>query len=326
MEESDQLHQQRKKKKKTHKNRMGHSSTSESSRSVINPLCKLKNGAPQTNGLPVTTPTPPPTPVVPMVVTNLEEEVITIWKRPLDKLPVYKDFCRLVSRMEIFDAKGKNLLEPPDDKKTTTDLMYDAFTVLASILEGEPLVQKIKEHFNTYFGKQPGSNTVDLITATEQFILNVIGEQSKVCSVLRAANQSIIAPAVMKLKFSPFGQAYRYKDVNGQWKVRILLLPDKVTVSHRKREQSQFDHTPADHFEFDWTLDITINSSTWADLQQILFRVVSVDFNKEFDRDKKLKILQSLEEFYFLGNTTLDGNDSPPHEQSSMPTRLSQSG
>ncbi len=68
------------------------------------------------------------------------------------------------------------------------------------------------------------------------FLSRYFGEEGRVVRVLKACNQSMLAPAATSLKKSLLN-SFDYKDIKGRWFIRIHLKLDGVTVVHSKTEQ-----------------------------------------------------------------------------------------
>ena len=74
---------------------------------------------------------------------------------------------------------------------------------------------------------------------------------------MKAIHQEIIFPAVMSLRTSLYGML-PYKDIKGEWRVRVEIHEAAVKVSHLKWEQTQ-DWDATDFFKFRWALGLTFD-------------------------------------------------------------------
>lgn len=66
------------------------------------------------------------------------------------------------------------------------------------------------------------------------FLERYFGDDSKTVAVLKACNQSIMAPAVTQLKKALL-EKLNYKDVAGGWTVHVRCFKDEIVVAHRKK-------------------------------------------------------------------------------------------
>lgn len=57
------------------------------------------------------------------------------------------------------------------------------------------------------------------------------------CRLFKATNQNIIAPAVIALRFSSFGQKYTYKDKK-KWRVFVHINEDNVIATNQRGGES----------------------------------------------------------------------------------------
>jgi len=127
----------------------------------------------------------------------MEEATKEIWNRHSSKLPTTKDLPRLAKLVAVYAHDEVGRLYPPSD--SSVDAMKNLFVELAKRIEkNETLANDIEREFPSYFAdtKQP----LDL--STKLFFEKVLGEEetSKIHRLLKFCNQSIIAPAVKKLK------------------------------------------------------------------------------------------------------------------------------
>jgi len=201
---------------------------------------------------------------------DLLTEVGDKWKRPLHNLPVHVDIPRLARKISIYTAPSPSSKEPvligKDDVNASNNdkssaahndnlVMKDLILTLAKHLgETDTQQDNIDSNFLAYFKK-----TADPSQALADFLASIVGAESQTAKVLKACNQSVLAPGVLKLKFA-IGNHYPYKDSRGSWRIEIVVGPDWVTVEHMKREKS-FDDTPQNYFEFSWALKLTFDKN-----------------------------------------------------------------
>eukprot|EP00026_Physarum_polycephalum_P009233 Phypoly_transcript_09347.p1 GENE.Phypoly_transcript_09347~~Phypoly_transcript_09347.p1 ORF type:complete len:279 (-),score=43.48 Phypoly_transcript_09347:168-1004(-) len=196
------------------------------------------------------------------VAGDLMTEIRDKWKRPLETLPVHVDIPRLARKISIYtvspDKSKQVVLTTQDDLpggEPTSDnhIIKELIKTLSKHL-GEPATQQesIDSNFMEYFKR-----TADPSLALADFLSTVVGHDSLTAGVLKACNQSVLAPGVLKLKFA-IGNYYPYKDARGTWRIEVVVGPDWVSVEHLKREKS-FDETPHHYFEFGWSMKLTFD-------------------------------------------------------------------
>lgn len=241
---------------------------------------------------------------------DLKTEIHMKWSRPVKTLPVHVDVPRLARKMAIYADNNKNHVlhaakdtgaglsddaplgtvnKHPDAQLHDQRIIRDIILTL-SIHLGEPKEQQrhIEAKFPEYFG--PGDTSV----ALREYMENVVGDDSKVIGVLKACNQSILAPGVLKLKFS-VGNQFPFKDMRGSWRIDIIVDKDKVTVIHSKRERS-FEDSPSDYFEFGWSLAMVFDKDI-TDLQETLLFIEDISYGSDVHNDKKMQIRESMKNF-----------------------------
>ena len=95
--------------------------------------------------------------------------------------------------------------------------------------------------------------------------------------LLKACNQAIIAPAVLRLKSTIGGgdrnYSFPYKDVRGGWKIFIDINTDNVVITHQKEEQS-FE---PDNFNFEWKFQIILDRQL-NDITNISLKIENLKF------------------------------------------------
>ena len=74
---------------------------------------------------------------------------------------------------------------------------------------------------------------------------------------MKAIHQEIIFPAVMSLRASLYGML-PYKDIKGEWRVRVEIRPNDIRVMHMKWEQTQ-DWDATDFWKFRWGLTMVFD-------------------------------------------------------------------
>lgn len=130
----------------------------------------------------------------------LLDEVGNKWRRPLKELPVNVDIPRLARKITIFTSVSshKEVVHTPEESvgespHDETSGIKDLLVALSKHL-GEPASQQynIESNFGEYFKK-----TADAAHALADFLEEIVGSDSTTAKVLKACNQSIIAPGVL---------------------------------------------------------------------------------------------------------------------------------
>jgi len=186
-------------------------------------------------------------------------EYVQIWRRPLHRLPVHKDVPRLLRGLVICKSSGEELLMVGDvikamDTDAQVETLRQLMVVLATHLDGPQTVSHIQEKLGDYLH----AGTGDVAGGLRYFLLESgLSETRLFVQVLKAIHQEIIFPAVYALRTSIHGQM-PYKDMKGEWRVKVELSPQTVRVSHLRWEQAQsFDAT--EFFKFRWALALTFD-------------------------------------------------------------------
>lgn len=139
------------------------------------------------------------------------------------------------------------------------------------------------------------------------FMQKVVGADSKVSRLLKACTQSLIAPAVLKLKFS-IGSQFSFKDVRGSWNIRIEFYDasedNVIKVVHTKKETS-YDESPEGSFNFQWSLAISFAQDLSALLDsQLTIESIWVSHHMPSD---KVSALSGLMMPYMVNLIQLEG-------------------
>jgi hypothetical protein len=127
--------------------------------------------------------------------------------------------------------------EPSDSPVTIrqTQVVCNILTSLASITESSELVSSMHAKSDNYF--DTNNPRVDVSKRVLEFLLEVVGDDTKMVRILKGCTQSIIAPAVVRLK-SIMVKQFPYKDVRNGWRIHINITPNQVVIIHRKWERS----------------------------------------------------------------------------------------
>lgn len=142
---------------------------------------------------------------------DLLTELRDKWKRPVEALPVHVDIPRLARKITIYTATSQDSTKHPvlatthDDLAASGDhpptndnqVIREVIRTLSKHL-GEPENQqeKIDTRFPEYFKR-----TADPSLALQDFMSDVVGHDSLTLGVLKACNQSVLAPGVLVCPF-----------------------------------------------------------------------------------------------------------------------------
>jgi len=184
-----------------------------------------------------------------------------------------------------FDKPLTQSTSLPTKTKELNDVIFDVLVTLARQLDSEDLVNKITSSFGQYF--LPNTNT-DLSRWVMDFLLQVVGEDTNTVRVLKACNQSVLAPAVLRLK-SVVGSYFPYKDVRGGWRLLIKINQDEVIIVHRRWEQSFVQGD----FNFKWELEMVFDRQL-KDLVQCKVRITDVKFNNDSIKPNAMKVMKGF--------------------------------
>lgn len=186
-------------------------------------------------------------------------EYVQIWRRPLHRLPVHKDVPRLLKGMLICETSGDELYRDdgtarPSDPASQVAALRDLMLSLAARLDGPAVVRIIEERLPDYLNPSIG----DVAGSLRHFLLESgLPETALFVQIFKAIHQEMIFPAVYALKTS-IGTKLQYKDMKGEWRVRVDIAPHEIRVSHLKWEQTQ-EYDPTEFFKFRWGLTLTFD-------------------------------------------------------------------
>jgi hypothetical protein len=106
--------------------------------------------------------------------------------------------------------------------------MREVLCDLAEKLGEKEEIATIRKEFDV-FVKQGGDTSRQLA----KFLQHVLKPDSRVCAVLKAVNQSIIASPFIRLKYA--FQKIPFEDISGKWKIIVHIVPnEEVWVIHQK--------------------------------------------------------------------------------------------
>lgn len=198
---------------------------------------------------------------------SLEGDILKTWSRPRNKLAVTVDLPRLVRKISVFNSQnevlfnGSEPLTEGDSPSRFSNItiyrkMSQLFVVLAqSLSENHDGVEE--------FIEAKMSEEGDSASLLDRLFDQFFPEENRITKLLKLCNQSIMAPAVIRLK-QQMNDSFPYKDDRGRWTIEIRLRDDaSVVVTHFKREISWESSEDYDrqHFSFRWNLSISTDPS-----------------------------------------------------------------
>jgi len=223
---------------------------------------------------------------------SLYDEIIDKWRRPATSLPVQIDLPRLIYKFEITDKLGQSLLPSNIKDMQRGELLKLLFDTLNRLFAMSTTEQT---EFNRVFDELVEPTKDGDISIRLSYFLEHIGDNIPAMGVLKACNQSFLAPAVIMLK-SRLGGQLRYKDLRDGWYINIQITDSEIILKHRKTEQS-FESNPDSQFQFDWELTLTFNRAV-TELKTVNLHVVDIRYSSEILEVKKVKLQNLLAQFY----------------------------
>eukprot|EP01116_Phalansterium_solitarium_P012624 TRINITY_DN29077_c0_g1_i1.p1 TRINITY_DN29077_c0_g1~~TRINITY_DN29077_c0_g1_i1.p1 ORF type:complete len:307 (+),score=52.78 TRINITY_DN29077_c0_g1_i1:171-1091(+) len=222
--------------------------------------------------------------LMPMDYETVFNDVREKWQRRIEDLPVAIDFPRLHNKVDLcMDGKAVEQAADPDRSLLAT---LDSIAALLDA-DARPL---IRERYAEIFS--PDSH--DHAQAMKMLLPHL--ENHRTSRLLKAINQAIIAPPVIKLK-TEFGRKHPFKDLRGAWRIRVDVRPpeagddEAVSVVHTRSELS-FE---ADLFQFDWDFkmlfnrDLTCLSEIAIGIKHVRFgATATAAFRTALERDAEL--------------------------------------
>jgi len=221
------------------------------------------------------------------------------WKELLLSLEGEQTNIRLVKASSKEDLSKLKLLstEKQDvdhgSKKTMiADLMRDLLCELSDKLEEFEQTKTIKNEFFSFVQQSGGGDTSRQLS---KFLQQVLKEDSKLCKVLKAVNQSIIATPFIRLKLA-FPNQIPFEDIPGTWKVIVKIVPkEEVVVIHQKSGASR-NPSPQGGFEFAWEL---VMRFPW-DLKGLInaqLAITNVTFDGNIIQQNRNQVQQIVNQF-----------------------------
>lgn len=144
---------------------------------------------------------------------------LAIWRKPLRKLPVSRDFGRLCAKLSIYNHLGR-AIHTRTSQDSGSSLIRKVLLTLAECFNPE-LVPGLEDSLNLRF-KEEGEVMEQLTKVLHED--KVVPDDSHLAAVLKCVNTTIVFPAVDFLHTRIYDKL-RYKDVRGTWFTHITLGP-----------------------------------------------------------------------------------------------------
>lgn len=150
----------------------------------------------------------------------------------------------------------------------------------------------IERVYWNFLSKDQGANYLDISKPLEQFLIQIVKEDSVICRILKVCNKSILAPAIFELTMN-VSPKVSFKD-GGGWKISIEISETQVTIMHQKR---QVDVSRRPEFVFEWKLIMKFDRDV-IELNHLEFKLSNLIF-QDFVSDSRRNEVSSLLENYF---------------------------
>jgi Leucine rich repeat len=250
---------------------------------------------------------------------KLRRQCSAIFHKRLGELPVHKDIPRLVQRITL---NGQLPSVKPVNVKSAAKLMRVAgdsldvqnifrihnFVVqLAEALgDCDNALKKMRKRLFLDDGGGDGAAASaasssssmpsgDVTVALFQWLNDVVGADSRVVRVLKMCTQSVIAPAVVKLK-AALDKHLPFNSVRNGWSIECVVSSDRVFVKHKKLEKS----APASEdifgtFTFDWAIHFVLGIEL-ADVKEVRVALGNVSCTRDTPEAEMLELRSCLQD------------------------------
>jgi len=221
-------------------------------------------------------------------------EYLQMWRRPLHRLPVHKDVPRLLKGVVVLGPHGEDIFRPESGeaaaRPSQMDQLRSLFLGLSRALDSAAVVELVESRFGD-FVPAASSGSGDVAMQLRAFLLESgLPEEALSVQVLKCVHQEMLFPAVSALRNSIY-TIFPYRDVRGEWRVHIEIGADKITVAHKKWEQTHADD-PRLFFKFRWCVSLVFDRRMRS-LQGATVHVLDFSFGPETSDDQKHR-LQAL--------------------------------
>lgn len=263
-------------------------------------------------------------------------QYITIWRKPMKKLFVHRDFPRLCQRVSIFKSNGKEVYTRKANE-TADVTLKNVLLHLCKLVS--PELHPSLEYFLERYIKPQGDMSEQLgkILLEEK----IIPDDSKLAAILKCINTVIVFPTVDLLHQNVY-EKIRYKDIRGTWRVHITIGPnvrgrglttpvfEKVSddlfiepvsliessrneniaipeasesnVQYRyvniihRKCEQSYSTDPKEYFTFEWMVSITLNREL-STIKDVQFGIIDFTFGPHTSDETKASVLQHIKPF-----------------------------
>ncbi|KYR02834.1 hypothetical protein DLAC_00302 [Tieghemostelium lacteum] len=181
------------------------------------------------------------------------------------------------------------------------EVVLQVLSGLTYLLDGEEKEKMVRDQFPLYIKSNGGDLSQQLLG-----FLAVIGENSRVMSLLKVCHQKVILPSYYFIK-SNLIEELQFRDKRGSWKMRIIVESDQsIIATHCKRQQSTIGTENDPEFEFEWALSILFDKD--MNISNLKVNIVDLIISPNITTERK-QIIQRA--FSDLQNETQTTNQSP---------------
>jgi len=218
---------------------------------------------------------------------DVAEACKRIYSKNLDDLACHKDLPRLARNFQVFDLNG-NWLGGGKKDCSLNECIKLILVSVARNLEGNILADKIDDKFENYIVEGR-----DTIKGLYDLLKEIIGEQSLLVHVLKAANQSIIAPPVVYLNKQLENKLSFNSEKNG-WSISVLKGDSVIMVAHKKKEKASPQSQQAfGEFSFEWVIDFVFDTNM-SELKSMRVSLNSISIDEDAMSAKNAEKVRNL--------------------------------
>jgi len=167
------------------------------------------------------------------------------------------------------------------------------FFVAVGTALGMENLEDVTGKFYDYFTRDNTIAKTEFPFELQDFIAEVITDQSPLSGLLKLVNQDIIVPAVAVLRNIFFTAELVYFEIRGKWKVNIDAYGDKIVVTNSRWERSH-----PEGFNFKWEVAYTLNKNGFELLDTTL-SVTKITYTiQDVSDEEKEQLHQLLKDIY----------------------------
>lgn len=152
------------------------------------------------------------------------------------------------------------------------------------------------ELLDRYILKEIDINS-DLSKNLKSFFDNHIKSDSRILSLLKLINQSVLAPPYITLRNKFAAVDLPITDVH-LWLIEVIFRTKQIVVVHSKKARSNSTNQE-DQFEFIWHLQITLDREAKSVLD-VRLSITDLEMNEKMDKAKKKKITNIVEHHLYF--------------------------